>query len=372
MKKRKYYCKLLLALTLTGIFPGAQVLAQQYEKSRNVSGTFPANNETTVQIINKYGNVHVLPWDKDSVRIDVNIKVESSKQSKVEKTFDNIEIEFSESSYYVIGETILGNQKSAFWADVSDFTNSMLNSGSNAQIDYKVYIPEDVELSIELKFGNIYMTDHYGKCIVTISNGDFRGGNFRQLELDHSFGNVVIDTVQAGTFNLSYTELRLDRAGELRIESKSSKPNIQSFRSIRMNSRRDTYYFEDAGTINGETSFSYMTIENLESDLILNTNYGSLNIDNFGKSFSMMNLAASYTDVNMICSTGYGCYLEIYHDHKTRMIYPQNNSSLKDEESDSEDGDYLLNGHLGQAGEDSPRIKISINGGSIKLVHHNQ
>lgn len=355
---------------IAGLVPGSTLHAQQFEKSRKLTKVYPANKETTVQILNKYGNVHILPWNEDSIRFEISIKVEANKQSKVEKTYNEIEIEFSESSYYVIAQTVLGNQKNAFWADVNDFTNSMLKNGAKAQIDYTVFIPSHNELSIENKFGNIYMTDHDGKVIVNISNGDFRGGKLAELELDHSFGNVVIESMQTGSLNLSYTEMKLEYAGNIRITSKSSKPNINSFHSIRLNSKRDTYFFKDAGMINGETSFSYITIQNLDSDLILNTNYGNLSIDHFGKEFSMMNLAASYTDISMIYGGGFDYFLEVYHDIKTRMIYPTNPPIFKVKEIDSNEGGLLLSGHSGASSDNTPRLKITINGGSVNLIQH--
>jgi len=370
MKTRKFYCKIILALLLFGLLPGSGLLAQQYEKSRTLTQAYPVTGETTVQIINKYGNVHILPTEEDSVRFEISIKVEAGKQSKVEKTFADIEIEFTESSYYVIAQTVFGNQKNAFWADVSDFTNSMLKGGSNAQIDYTVYIPSNNELSVENKFGNIYMTDHDGKVVIILSNGDFRGGSFPSLDLDHGFGNVVIDTIQSGNMTLSYTELKLNYARDIRINSKSSKPNINTFESIRLNSKRDTYFFEDAGMINGETSFSYITIANLNGDLILNTNYGNLSIDNYGKMFSMMNLAARFTDVSMICGESFDYYLEVYYDSKTRMIYPNDPPIFMIEEQEGEEFEYLLSGHSGSSSEDIPRLKVAIEGGSVNLVHH--
>ena len=353
-----------------GFLPGTQVLAQQYEKSRQLTKVFPVTDETSVQIINKYGNVHILPWDEDSIRFDVSIKVEANKQSKVEKTYDEIEIEFSKSSYYVIAQTVFGNQKNAFWADVSDFTNSMLKNSSSAQIDYTVYIPSDNELNIENKFGNIYMTNHKGKVIIRISNGDFQGGSFTELDLDHGFGNVIIDTILSGNLNLSYSEFKLNHAGNIRISSKSSRPNINSFHSIRLNSKRDTYYFEDAGMINGETSFSYITIQNLQGDLILNTNYGNLNINNYGEAFSMMNIAASYTDVSMICGEGFDYFLEVYYDGKTRMIYPKAPPIFMLEDIEDEEGISLLSGHSGITSDNGPRLKINIKGGSVNLIHN--
>jgi len=359
-----------MALLFAGIIPAGSVLAQQYERSRSLTRSFPASEETSVQIINKYGNIHVLPWDEDSIRFEIDIKVESSKESKVDKTYDNIDIEFSESSYYLIAQTVFGNQKSAFWADVSDFTSSMLKSGSNAQIDYTVFIPEGVELSLELKFGNIYMTDHSGKTTVFISNGDFRGGSFTELDLDHSFGNVLIESIENGTLTMAYSELHLKRAGDLRVSSKSSKPEIKSYSSLRINSKRDTWYLEKAGNLSGETSFSYITIESLDGDMILNTNYGNISVEGYGTNFNLMNLNSSYTDVSLVCSENPGYSFEAFYDKKTMMIYPTQVKSFINKEVDSDIGEYVLSGHCGKSGEGKPRIKITTNGGSINLIQH--
>ena len=85
MKTKKFYCKILLALLVSGLLPGTGVLAQQYEKSRALVQSYPTTDETSVQIINKYGNIHVLPWEEDSIRFEINIKVEANKQSKTDK-----------------------------------------------------------------------------------------------------------------------------------------------------------------------------------------------------------------------------------------------------------------------------------------------
>lgn len=355
-------------MILAGLMPVMSLQAQEYQKSRKLSQTFPATSETSVQIINKYGNIHILPWDNDSIRFDISIKVESSKQSKVERTFENIEIEFSETSYYVIAQTVFGNKKSPFWSDVTDFTSSMLNSGSNAQIDYTVYMPTNLELSLELKFGNLYMTDYPAKSQISISNGDFRGGNFSELELNHSFGNVVLDTMESGVITLSYTELKLEHAGVVRIESKSSKPAINSFESLRIKSQRDSWHFKNAGLINGETSFSHIEIEELDGDLILNTNYGSMRVDSYGGDFSMINLVASYTDVNMIFDGIPDYFLQVYYDRKTRLIYPKNPPLFVEKELE-EEGKLLLSGTIGTTSGETPRIKINIKGGSVNIIH---
>ena len=47
--------------------------AQNLTDSRSVSKRFPASRETTLEVVNKYGKIQLVTWDKDSVAVDVDI-----------------------------------------------------------------------------------------------------------------------------------------------------------------------------------------------------------------------------------------------------------------------------------------------------------
>ena len=55
-------------------------------------------------------------------------------------------------------------------------------------------------------------------------------------------------------------------------------------------------------------------------------------------------------------------------DKKTKMIYPKQQGSLTATEVESEDGNYLLSGQMGEDGEEAAKVKISIKGGTVNLI----
>ena len=70
----KQFNKIVIALLLSPLFLfGAPI--KKHEKSKTISKKFNVNSNATVYIKNKYGNVNVTTWDKNTVEIDVKITV---------------------------------------------------------------------------------------------------------------------------------------------------------------------------------------------------------------------------------------------------------------------------------------------------------
>ncbi len=229
MKIRLLLCRSLLAIILLA---GFTIQAQTYEKSRSLSRSYAVDINTEIQVVNKYGNIHLIPWEKDSVRFDIELKVTTTKQSKLDKTFDYIDFDFRSSKYYVIAQTVFEG-KAAFWTEVSDLASTIFSSGTKTQIDYTIYLPSNSNLRTELKFGNIYGSDHHGKLFVKLSNGDMKAHALTgETTLDLEFGNTDIYQLDEAKIVSRYAEVNIEACGDLDIESKSTKFEIESAESI--------------------------------------------------------------------------------------------------------------------------------------------
>ena len=68
-----------------------KLYGQTYERTRFESRSFKVYDKTSLEIINKYGNIHLFNWEKDSVRIEIKLEVKANKEAKVDKIFDYIE-----------------------------------------------------------------------------------------------------------------------------------------------------------------------------------------------------------------------------------------------------------------------------------------
>ena len=120
---------------------GALIQAQIYSESKKIERSFPVSSETRLDLSNKYGTVHVIPWRKDSVHIEIDLFVKSSSNSRLEKIMRNIDFDFTDTRYYIIATTNFGNKYNTFISDLKgisglgDKTVANLRKGSDRDAD---------------------------------------------------------------------------------------------------------------------------------------------------------------------------------------------------------------------------------------------
>ncbi len=364
MKLRLLLCKFLLAI---GLLSGPILMAQTFEKSRSVSRSFAVDDNTEVQIINKYGNIHLLPWDQDSVRFDIELKVISTKQSKLDKTFDYIDFDFRASRYYVIAQTIFQG-KTAFWTEVTDLASTIFSSGTKTEIDYTVYLPEDIYLRAELKFGNIYATDHSGRLFLKISNGDLKAHALTgETQLDIEFGNANIYEFSEGKISSRYAEISIETCGPINISSKSTQWEIETAESLMLESYRDRYTIGKIGSITGSTSVSETKIERITQKVDLKTNYGDIRVEGFGDDNQACTLNSTYTDINLYLERHLNYKLDISYTDRTVLSYPSGIDTPEVENVNGDKARKRVSFSVGDSGFEAIPVRINATDGNIFL-----
>lgn len=363
MKTRLLICSLVMLFALKAYNSYGQTI----EKSRAVTEAFKVSSETEIEILNKYGNIHIIPWEKDSVKFEIDLMVRGTKQSKVDKSFDYVEFDFKTTKYYIIAQTLFAG-KSGFWSDVSDLTGAIFNSGTKTKIDYTVYIPENLPLKITNKYGNVYTTKHTGKVDITLSNGDLKAHHFAgPTKIDSEFGNLNIKMIDDGDLVINYGELRLDEGGRVNIESKSSKFNFEKIEELEINSRRDKFYLETAGYLHGITNFTTVEIDELTSRLNLSTKYGDVDIKRFSDEVESFNIHTEDTDLTLHFIDDKQYKLDIKVSEQTEVMYSADIKNIKSKELEGDENLIQVDCTIGTDASRSIPIEIKSNAGSLSL-----
>jgi len=348
---------------------GMATEAQTFERSRSVSKVFLAPATAEIQIVNKYGDIHLVPWEKDSVRFEIQLSVTTSKEEKLDKIFSTVDFEFEETKYFIIARTMFKGQN-AFWTEVSDMANLVFSGGTHTQIDYIVYLPENNALKIENKFGNVYTTDHSGKVDIFVSNGDLKAHSFSgQTKLRVDFGNATIDRVTSGTLSINYAELHLEEASELILETKSSKIFLTDIDWLQLDSGRDKYYIKLAGEVSGSTYFSDVTLEKVARQISLKSNYGDIKVQGLLPGFRQMEFGSESTDITLYISRDFYYDLDINRDYRTQMIITATMLTRNETAVDAEKKNFRLKCTAGTAGKPSVPVNISAKSGKIFLMN---
>lgn len=361
--KRWHYKFLFLALLLTGSAYG-----QTYERSRSVEKSFKAPPEAEIQIVNKYGDIHLIPWKKDSVKFEIQLSVSSNKESKIDKIFDYVDFEFRDTRYYIIAQTVFKGQNS-FWSEVADMASMVFSGGTHTQIDYTVYFPEMNALKIENKFGSIYTTDHPGKVEFTLSNGDLKAHSFSGpvlIRLD--FGSATIDQVNSATIGVNYGELYLENADELILETRSSKLFLTDIHVLQIDSKRDKYYVKQAGEVKGTAYFSNIGLDMVNKSVTLRSNYGDIKVQDVDEKFGKMEFSAENTSITLYTNRQRYYDIEVIRDEKTQMVFTSTLLTKSEMPLDAENKSFKLKCTAGTAGKPTVPVTIHAKAGKVFVM----
>ena len=291
-----------------------------YEDQKTFHQSFKVAPKANVQVSNKYGNVHFIIWDKDSVRFEVEMMVKASKPEKVKKIKEFVSFDFSGSQNYLIGQTSFNS--SSLWTDVATMANTLFSTGTSVNISYYVYLPADCNIKVINKFGNVYMNNHHGSLEANISNGDLKAGDIDgDLKLNLQFGNTSIGNIKNGRISLEFAELNLEKSESLIIDSRSSRIEVKEVDLLDLTSRRDKIYITKVNTITGQTNFTNLNLKFLNEQIILNAKYGDLSFDNIGRGFKLINITSLYSQITLFFERPTSFQFDIL-NHKTDLRLP--------------------------------------------------
>jgi hypothetical protein len=325
--------------------------AQSPDYKRQLVRSFPVAGATTVEIVNKYGKVQVVNWDKDSVKFLVELRIRTKDEAKLKKLRQAIDVEFSEADRHITARTILGETGSDVFKEFVDIAGSYLTNSNTVTINYMVFIPLQCSLKIENKFGNVSVEGLNSSLNLVLSYGDFNGNRLGgRSDIRISSGDGEIGYMKEGSIAVSYGNLHILEAGRLTAETRSSNITIDKTTFLTLNSRRDKVYLNGNVSLTGQGYFSEINITGLSKDLNLICRYGLIKLDHIGKSFSQINIGSEFTDITLGFEPPASFGFELTHHQDVAFLYPKSIASLKTRELNPADKLLMTTGTFGQPG----------------------
>jgi hypothetical protein len=355
-------------LLLAALFFVTATKAQLYTKK--VSKSYKINSNTTIDIYNKYGKVHIVTWETDSVKFKVNLRIKTNNETKLRKLKENISFDFTGTDYYVVAKTRLGKKSGGVFTDIIDIAGTIISSENQVTIDYLVFLPKYANFKVENKFGDIYTDDLDGNVNIILSNGNLKANSLNgNTVISISSGDGVINSIRDGNITVSYSDFYIKDANKLNIDSRSSKINIDKVDFLKLNSRRDKLYIQSINDLYGDSYFSDFTVYKLNNELNYSFKYGDFSAGVIDRYFSFININSEYTDLDLIFEKGSAYVIDITHHQDVILNYPV--QLAKTEEKVLNENERLLSTY-GKIGYGSPLSKVKINAPKkciVNIVH---
>ena len=282
--------------------------------TKTIKKEFPITADGTTILANKYGKIEVKTWDKNRVKVNVNIVVKTSSESEAQEVFDRINIDFQEGADFVSAKTSIESSKKSWWG--------WDNKNTEFQINYEVLIPVQGSLDLMNKYGDADIAAIGGKAKITIAYGDFLMESVQNdLAVELSYGTGLVMRAQDVTGQVAYSKLRLKEARDIILDTRYSKMNVEKAEDLKINSRYDNYEVGEARDFHCEARYGDMDIiavdnvscnsryteyhiEKISNKCDFNLQHGGVTVQQLMKGFSEVILVGKYTDYNLSIEPG--------------------------------------------------------------------
>ncbi len=358
--------KYKISILLASFFISLCALSQQAEESRLITNVYPANAETSIEVSNKYGMMHVNTWAKDSVKIEISMVVRAKQVDKVKKMMNEVDFSFVNTPYYIVSKTIFSNTGRDM---MNDFKGALLSTTDNSiRIDYTIWLPKKCNVKLENRFGDIYADDLEGIININLSYGSFKAHSLiGNVHLDLSFGDASIYEMNAARINFGYGELSIEKANSLTLLSKSARVSIEEVNKLKLDTRRDKYYINKVSNVEGNASFSSININTLTTLCNGTLSYGNIYFKELGEKLSEINLKSKYTDISLgLSKNNISSQCDITYT-KTNVILPTTNIAIEKNVIDPKLQTFRSTGIVGTNVSTSSKITIVAEGGEIRF-----
>ncbi|MEM7296909.1 MAG: hypothetical protein AAF391_01435 [Bacteroidota bacterium] len=336
----------------------------QVRQERDFNKSFQIPEDGKIEIINKYGEIIVRTWDSDSVRFDVLVRAEGRNSDVVNKSMQRVDIKFRKVGRVVSAVTEVSKGRGFFGNVASEVSGVM---GSNKlKINYEVWLPEGVLLSVENKYGDVYLADMDAKVDIDVSHGDIKAGDIsKSLNLKHSYGKTSFGKVESIIGTLRSSESYFEEVNSINIESGSSDIRIDKASKTQFNSRNDEIVLLDVFEVMCEGSFTDLTAELIRGSARLDFSYGDIYLSRIEKNFNTIDITGKSTDINLILNQA--SYIKTFiKGPEEKMILPNSMLLMKKELFD--DGRISLSGDVGNTNTEHSQLVINAEDGELIIA----
>jgi len=312
------------------------------------------NNNALLVVDHEYGNVRCKNWDQNTIAVKVTVRVETDDSDKAEKIINRIIVDVHGNKDKVVATCDL-NQK------------GFKSKNIKVNIDFDIYMPETISLQFEHKFGNAYIESVIGSTSISSEYGSIEIVSLGNIEneLEMSFGEANIHSMNNGEIEVSYSRLELHKAIGLSIESEYSDITVDEVDHISLEIEGGNANIGQVRIFEAETSFTNLEIKNVSETVVAETNYGNLCIKNVDKAFTsiVINNEFGAVDVNIDKGANYSLLAE---GEYCSFSYPDKyaNISYKKKSHSS----TIVKGIIGKGIDPKSKLNIESEYGSVTIT----
>lgn len=367
------------------------------QKAKTFSKAFSVSNGDKIALSNTYGNIIIRTWNKNEIKVDVDIKAFSTSDAEAQKLLDLVRIDADKSGDAINFKTVIDSEDGN-WG--KRMRNGKITSRREVKVNYTVFLPLNNALTVNNKYGNVEMGNYGGPLSMKVQYGNFSSenltgnnsniniqygklniGNAANLIVKHQYGGgITIGNVASLDMSAQYVSakvnnisgdaniniqygggLTLGDVGALTLKAQYVKVVIGNIKkgNPTISQQYGGLAIESVGAINLSTQYANVSIARLRGDAEFTVRYNKLNIDNVAPSVKTLNIDGQYAGITVGFETGFNGNLDV--DTQYAGFNVSNGKiaakELKEDDSRSYRSRKQYNGKIGSGGSSNVTVK---------------
>ncbi len=346
---------------LSGVF--LKTYCQDSKAKKEYNKEYEVSSLTKLEIQNKFGNVDVNNWDRNTISINVEILAEAGSRERSMRILDGINIDFS-----VQNNTIKAITN--FNSDINRGVLDNMNQGNKQiEVNYTVNMPSDVPLNLYNKYGNIFINELLSTSNIEIKYGKIKINRFMHPDnkpmssLTMAYSNGTMEECRWLKLDIKYSKLEITKSRALIIMSKYSKIYIDEGSSIVSESKYDTYVIGKLANFVTSSGYSNFKFDEVTKKIIVETAYSDLKANYIPAGFEEIRIENKYGNYRLGFDAEASYRIEGEAKY-AKIIFPDNNRV----NTVNENNEMRVEGIIGNDAQPSSKVNISTKYGNIRLV----
>lgn len=251
--------KIVLIIILVCIGYAAQ--ATPVKKEKKITDRYATAADGKLIIANQYGKVHINTWDKDEISITIMMSVTSSSETSAQELLDDIDVQQQRADKSFSYRTVIKRKK------------LVLNDNKDIEINYMVNIPAYHGLTVNNRFGDVYLASHNGTVSLNVEYGAIKTEELsgKNTILNISFGSIYATKIQTANVEARYSKVTIESASQLTANNKFGKTFINNVDKLNLSQDYGEAHLTHINKLRGHISYADFSMDKpgTETDLFM-------------------------------------------------------------------------------------------------------
>ncbi|HNQ26845.1 MAG TPA: hypothetical protein PKL92_02890 [Aquaticitalea sp.] len=279
-----------------------------HTKVKTIKKEFTVNSNALLQVDNSYGNISVMTYSGDKIRIEVVIKTNSNNEAKAKEKLDEITVDFTNGPNTVTAKTIFNKNNSRSW------WKSWRSSNVSMEINYIINLPITNSVNIKNDYGSINLEKLEGRAILKCDYGKITTKELmadnNSISFDYTH-NSYFEYIKSGDINADYSDYTVSKAKHLNINADYTKSVVKFAEDINYSCDYGSLTAENVNNLKGDGDYLTLVIGNVYKNLDIESDYGSIKIEKMAANAGNVNIDSDYTGITIGYDPSYSFRFEL-------------------------------------------------------------